>query len=133
MLYFDSDTVPRIVVIGILAACIIGIIAIIASAVKNRKKELDSSEEVYDEHVPEPEGEYARVMSKRIEDGYSGSYKVPKYQLLFIVTFLTDRGETKEFSVSEETYQRITEHQTGMLITLDGNFFDFGDGEEPTE
>ena len=72
-------------------------------------------------------------MSKRIEEGYAGSIKAPEYKLNFIVTFLTDRGETKEFSVSEETYSRLSEHQTGMLITVDGGFFDFGDGEDVSE
>ena len=132
MFNFDSDTVTIITVLGIIAAYVIGMIAICVSAVKTRKKALDSADE-YDEPAPEPLGEYARVVSKRMEEGYGGSSKAPKYHLFFIVTFLTDRGETKEFSVSEETYQRLSEHQAGMLVTVDGNFFDFGDGEEVSD
>ena len=72
----------------------------------------------------------ARVVAKRIQHGYAGSSKMPQYATGFIVTFLSEDDETLEFSVSEEMFESLQEQQTGMLVTSDGNFFDFGDGED---
>ncbi len=118
------------VLIVILAFFVVMFTALAIEGKKARKKQEAIDEEILSEPDPEPLGEYARVIGKRMEEGYGGTPKMPHYKLTFIVTFVTDGGETKEFSVSEETYSRLNEHQAGMLITIDGNFFDFGDGEE---
>ena len=118
------------VLILILAIFVVMFAALAIGGKKAKKQQEAIDEEILSEPTPEPFAEYARVVSKRMEESYGGTPKMPRYKLMFIVTFLTDGGETKEFSVSEETYGRINEHQAGMLITIDGNFFDFGDGEE---
>ena len=65
----------------------------------------------------------------------SRDWEIAKYgkrtgTVVYYVTFLTDDGETKEYTVSEEMYQKCTPNATGTLVTVDGKFFDFGDGEE---
>lgn len=52
-----------------------------------------------------------------------------RYELHYVLTFLTDDGEIKEFTVAEEVFLRYTTDQIGTLVTIDGEFFDFGDGE----
>ena len=117
-----------LVLIGLLFVVMFVVLAVQGQQI--RKKQADIDEEILSEPEPEPFAEYARVIGKRMEEGYGGTPKMASYKLSFVITFMTDGGETKEFFVSEETYARISEHQAGMLITMDGNFFDFGDGEE---
>ena len=51
-------------------------------------------------------------------------------EIVFFVSFLTDDGETREYRVTKEIYERCEIYQTGDLVTYDGIFFDFGEGEE---
>ena len=71
----------------------------------------------------------ACVISKDIVEKKKGT-KLPSYKVSFIVTFLTDGGETVEYVVPEDVYNEIYVDQTGDLVTINGAFFDFGDGEE---
>ena len=56
-----------------------------------------------------------------------------RHTVRFGVTFLTDEGEEKDYTVSEKLYNALTVDQTGMLVTINGYFLDFGDGEELPE
>ena len=44
------------------------------------------------------------------------------------ITFLLDSGEEKEYLVPEMLFDNVVENEEGTLITLNGNFFDFGEG-----
>ena len=46
----------------------------------------------------------------------------------YYVTFLNEDGEEKEYRVSQEFFYNIVKGEEGTLITVNGNFFDFGDG-----
>ena len=46
----------------------------------------------------------------------------------YFVTFLSEDGEEKEYLVSQEFFYNVAEGEEGTLITVNGNFFDFGDG-----
>ncbi|MBR2335926.1 MAG: hypothetical protein IKA62_06880 [Clostridia bacterium] len=83
-----------------------------------------------DEYIaPEPVLVGARVISKAINETKMGT-KLPSYKMNFVVTFLTDDGDTVEFCVNEDIYNRVYVDQVGDLVTINGTFFDFGDGEE---
>ena len=71
----------------------------------------------------------ARVIFKAINETKMGT-KLPNYKMNFVVTFLTDDGDTVEFCVNEDIYNRVYVDQVGDLVTINGTFFDFGDGEE---
>ena len=90
------------------------------------KEEVEEEEEIYQ---PESEFLQAKVVSKRIHLGYSGYVKAPTSTYYYLLTFETERGERMEFSVSQEYFDRFDEGAEGTLVLLDGNFFDFGDGE----
>ena len=85
------------------------------------------AEESEDSVLPTVVG--ARVTNMRIETGVAGTKSVTHY-VDFTVTFLTDDGETLQFTVPEELYTAIDMDQTGMLVYVGDTFYDFGNGEE---
>ena len=48
----------------------------------------------------------------------------------FYVTFKTENDEEIEYPVRQEIWEGIAEYQEGTLVLVNGNFFDFGDGQE---
>ena len=82
---------------------------------------------------PEPEAIGARVLDMRVVTGMVGTAKRPSTGASFLVTFLTDGGERVEYPVPEELYVTLETDQAGTLVTLNGGFFDFGDGEDAPE
>jgi hypothetical protein len=99
---------------------------------KNTKKQPEEIEEIDDEREPEFVSVGAKVLGKGGFHKYYGT-KYVNYTLLLRVAFLTDEGEELVFEIPQEIYDRIEEGQYGTLITVNGNFFDFGDGEEISE
>lgn len=79
--------------------------------------------------LPEPIAKNARVVEKRFESDVIGTKSV-KQVSSFYVTFFTEDGETVEHAVPQELFLSIEKGQESTLITIDGQFFDFGDGEE---
>lgn len=70
---------------------------------------------------------WARVTDKHIRKTYMGRGKGFEYR--FCVAFLTEDEIDVEYTVSKEIFDRIAVDQVGVLVTVNGNFFDFGDGE----
>ena len=46
------------------------------------------------------------------------------------VTFMKFDGSVVEYSVSEEIYKKCIPGTSGILVTINGLFFDFGNGED---
>ena len=69
----------------------------------------------------------ARVTDKHIRKTYMGRGRGFEYR--FCVGFLTDDEIDIEYTVSQEVFDRIAVDQVGVLVTVNGSFFDFGDGE----
>lgn len=99
--------------------------AILHPILANRKLE-DMADEEFAE-MPEPESVGATVLKKAIGE-YKGGGKTASYKMTFEILFLTDDGRKLVFEVPEELYAEVTEGQSGFLVTMNGNFFDFGDG-----
>ena len=95
---------------------------------KEKEKQLEELDEAPD--GSEPLLETAEITEKRIDEGYSGGRKLPTYETAFILVFRTESGETKEFCVERELYDKSFVGQKGDLVTVNQGFFDFGDGEE---
>jgi hypothetical protein len=74
----------------------------------------------------------ARVIDKRFSSDVIGTKSV-KQVSSFIVTFFTEDGETLEYPVPEEIFLQIENGQESTLVTVDGQFFDFCDGEDAPE
>ena len=86
------------------------------------------------ENICEPKSEFieAKVVAKRIHTQFNGVRQI-KSAFWFLITFETLDGKQMEFPVSQEYFEKIKEEQNGTLVIVNGNFFDFGDGEEIIE
>jgi hypothetical protein len=151
-LSIDTDTLFLLV----FAAIFVGAVILLAVSVRRSKKADDTPEDLSDEGVtsdtethadpfgtdepsedgwvaPEPVAYPARVVDMRVEIGNKGGSKRPKTGVSFLVTFLTDDGERMEYAVPEELYVTLNVDQTGTLVILNEDFFDFGDGEDTSD
>ena len=99
----------------------------------DHKKAMKKPYEEDDVREPEFRSVGARVIGVGQFHSYNGSPKMLKYKMLYRVAFMTDEGKELVFEIPEEIHERISEGQHGNLITVNGNFFDFGDGEEIEE
>ena len=75
----------------------------------------------------------AVVVSKRANIQNMGGPKYPHSTLCCYATFSTDAGEMVEYSIPQEVYNAIKENDYGTLVTVEGKFFAFGDGEVVNE
>lgn len=76
--------------------------------------------------LPPAEAIGATVLSKRWEIAKNGRRTG---NVAFFITFLTDDGETVEHEVQKELFDRLADGESAMLVTVEGKFIDFGDGE----
>ena len=118
-----------IAIVIIISVCVIGIFAIPISSIISQRRALKkyTGEEV---EAADPVATPARVMSKYTDIKRTGSYKSPSHQMMYYVVFKQDDGEIKEFAVTPYMFEKCELYSTGMLVTVDGEFFDFGQGEE---
>ena len=92
---------------------------------KKWKKQANDEQAQIEERQQNPirEETKATVISKRILDSYEGIL-VSRYVLDFLVAFQIE-NETIEFSVTKEFFDSITENDQGILITINGELYDF--------
>ena len=82
--------------------------------------------------LPDVDSVYATVVKKDVameKNVISPEKIVRTHKLVYCVQFLTEDNQRVEYSVPEELYDYIYIGQKGVLATVDGEFFDFGDGE----
>lgn len=128
-----------IIVIG--GACLLIVFALFAKLFyteirKEKSKRQESAEEMHRleeaKELSEPILQNARVIDKRFESDVMGTRSVRQASSYF-VTFLTEDGETVEYDVPREIFLQIEKGQESTLVTVDGKFFDFSDGESVPE
>ncbi|MBQ8288173.1 MAG: hypothetical protein IJX76_05305 [Clostridia bacterium] len=81
------------------------------------------------ENQPTPVAVNAVVLSKSFKSRVEGT-RSPRQVSEYTVTFRTEDGETAEYAVPQEIFMTIEEGQESTLVTIDGQFFDFSDGED---
>ena len=101
---------------------------------KDKERERLRREKVLEEYEKEPEYLFtqAKILSKEKKAYYVG-VKLPKLVEEYSIRLLTEEGEERHYRVREEVYSRIEKGQKGTLVTVNGNFFDFGDGTDITD
>ena len=101
---------------------------------KDKERERLRREKVLEEYEKEPEYLFtqAKILSKEKQAYYVG-VKLPKLVEEYSIRLLTEEGEERHYRVREEVYSRIEKGQEGTLVTVNGNFFDFGDGTDITD
>lgn len=123
---FDAESIIVIVIIG---GCLLALIALMVWTFIERKvaaKNYDPGEFT----PPDPEITQAEVISKKMDTQSYGSYKMPRHRVVYRVAFKTAENEIKEYEVTPDVFDRCELHSKGPLITMNGNFFDFGEGED---
>ena len=82
--------------------------------------------------IPEPDPilKKAEVISKNMHIRRTGSYKNPSHYTAYCITFKLENGEIKEYDVPIEIFENCKLNDKGNLVTINDNFFDFGDGED---
>ena len=105
---------------------------------KEKEKRLQKQRQLFENCEKEPE--YAFTQAKVLLKKKGGYYQselsmpaLPKWIDEQTVVFQTENGEEVEYPVRLEVFVRLEEGQEGTLVTVNGNFFDFGDGEDVTE
>ncbi|MBR4071160.1 MAG: DUF2500 family protein [Clostridia bacterium] len=131
-----NSTNPEFIILTlVIGAVIIAIgifvMAMLRNAADPSKYQKDQYEALENE-VEETESDVigAVVLSKNMTGYWSGSAQTPHYNDCYLVTFQTDDGDKREYSVSKETFDKLYEGQASTLVTVDGEFFAFEDGEE---
>ena len=129
----DMETVLAIVlaivsVMVFLAVCIVPIALLV---LKEEKKQAES--EPSEDALQEPAGTRfvrAKVLQKKINHYYYKGLNLPKNESSFVLVFETEKGETEEYPVPQEFFMQTEEGQEGTLVTINGMFFDFGEGQD---
>jgi hypothetical protein len=98
--------------------------------IKKIEESLDTDAPIY-QLEDETECIQATVQSKRIYEkfvpGVSLATPVGVYQ--YWIAFTLEKGETVEYEVSQEWYEKLQEGATGTLVVTNGVFFTFDDEE----
>ena len=110
----------------------IGMIICIAIILLVPSKKKETSAEPEEEESNELTATPAVVVSKRIDDDYTGTSKKARHNVAYLVTFLVE-GEEREILVDRLTFERVNEGDSSTLVMEGKNFFDFSDGEEMTD
>lgn len=121
-------SVVGIVSLLLLAGFAAGMILHYRAIKARQRQQLDEMPE--SDALPEGELVPARVAATRIHRFYTGSRRSPIYNEEFQVKFQLESGEEILCRVPKETYYAINEGDTGMLLHVNGNFLDFGEGVE---
>ena len=96
-----------------------------------RKKQKEEEYRKAFETEPEYIFKQAKITAMRNYVYYQqtmGFPQLPQKVDEYYVTFLNEDGEEKEYLVSQEFFYNVVKGEEGTLITVNGNFFDFGDG-----
>ena len=100
---------------------------------KDKAKNEARKQAFYEECEKELEYDFvkATVLSKKKDSYYKQELRmieVPALKEDCYITFLTEKDEEVTYPVRQEIFERVEEGQEGTLVTVNGNFFDFGDG-----
>ena len=110
------------------------IIAMVKQHQKTKAENEALSEELETEYeLPPVDAVNAVVLGKDIvmEKNVASPEKIVRtHKLIYNVQFSTEDGNIVEYDVPQELFDYINIGQRGTLATVDGEFFDFGDGEE---
>ena len=68
----------------------------------------------------------AKIISKRIKEKQILDYKYFRTQDHYLVTFETETGKVMELEVNKFFYDGCVPTTKGTLLTVNGEFFDFG-------
>ena len=118
----------------VVAMAVLLLVCMVKQYLKTKAKNEATAEELeaYYE-LPPIDAVNAVVLSKDIlmeKNVVSPEKIVRTHKLIYNVRFSTEIRDIVEYDVPQELFEKIFVGQKGILATIDGEFFDFGDGEE---
>ena len=121
-----------IVVFGVL---VVGVLVYIVVKERKNYKEIQAKDVQAikkETGVQKPKVDFfdAKVLKKRMHVYYESEINIPLSKTEYWITFQYKEGKEKEFMVPQELFEKTEEGQDGTLVVVNGQFFDFGDGEE---
>ena len=129
----DVESVLAIVIgvvfgLAILAALFVPV-GLLVRKEEKKQAEAEPSDDALQEHAG-TRFVRAKVLQKKINHYYYKGLNLPKNESSFVLVFETEEGETEEYPVPEELFMQTEEGQEGSLVTINGMFFDFGEGQD---
>ncbi len=95
---------------------------------RQQRKEI-AEMETYPEDMQDFLEVKVQVIDKRCGVSATGT-KISQVGKKFVVTFMTDQGQTMEYEILEQSYLEMGDAKSGTLLTVNGNFYGFcPDGE----
>lgn len=117
--------------IALLSAVAVALFVMPIRAMIRTRREIRDYDEKFKDVEPHALTETrATVYSKRTYGKYAGSNGSPIYITVYEITFLTEYGNTASYDVTKELYDSLSEGTAGDLVTQNGEFFAFGEGEK---
>ena len=114
----------------LIAAVLLFLILAIVGDIKRGKARKKQSMILDEDTTDDMHAEAASVVSRRTAGAYPHEQGHRRYKMELYVTFMKFDGSVAEYSVSEEIYKKCIPGTSGMLVTINGLFFDFGKGED---
>ena len=110
------------------------VLAMVKQYQKTKAQNKELEEELESEYELSPvDAVNAVVLNKDIlmeKNVISPEKIVRTHKLIYNVQFSTENRDIVEYDVPQELFEKIFVGQKGTLATVNGEFFDFGDGEE---
>lgn len=123
-----TDLILPILAIVIFVAFVSMLIGFVIRTRKDNERMTEAMEQkiAEGEEVLPFEEIHATLLQKFADIDNSGKY----HRTVYTAEFLTDDGNRLTFEIPEAVFQRLQTNETGLLITLRGKFYDFGDGSD---
>ena len=129
----DVESVLAIVIGVVFGLAILAALFVPVGLLVRKEEKKQAEAEPSDDALQEPAGTrfvHAKVLQKKINHYYYKGLNLPKNESSFVLVFETEEGETEEYPVPEELFMQTEEGQEGTLVTINGMFFDFGEGQD---
>ena len=116
----------------VVAMAVLLLVCMVKQYLKTKAKNEATAEELEAYYELSPiDAVNAVVLSKDIlmeKNVVSPEKIVRTHKLVYNVRFSTEDRDIVEYDVPQELFEKIFVGQKGILATIDGEFFDFGDG-----
>ena len=125
------EQIIRILISFLIVIVIVSVTGLIVFLYERKYHSTIKTKVDYDE-IPESQAEYiqAKALKKRVHVYYVSQLNIPRSVTEFRVMFEVEDGTEREYSLTQELFEKIEEGQEGTLVLLNDTFFDFGDGED---
>ena len=129
----DVESVLAIVIGVVFGLAILAALFVPVGLLVRKEEKKQAEAELSEDALQEPAGTRfvrAKVLQKKINHYYYKGLNLPKNESSFALVFETEEGETEEYPVPQEFFMQTEEGQEGTLVTINGMFFDFGEGQD---